>query len=52
VSLLVLSLAIEDRDEVESRSKRPTLNDINYFIFKRITKKKSDMNSFPLLQLQ
>jgi hypothetical protein len=40
----VLSPEIEDRDEVEvvtgRSTKRPsTLNDTNYFIFKRITKK-------------
>jgi hypothetical protein len=49
VSLFVVNPEIEDRDEVEvaagRSTKRPsTPNDIYYFIFKRITKKKSDMN--------
>jgi hypothetical protein len=52
VSLFVLSSEIEDRDEVEvatgRSTRRPsTLNVYTmYFIFKMITKKKSDMNSF------
>jgi hypothetical protein len=49
VSLFVLSPEMGDRDEVEAATgrstKRPTLNNMYYFIFKRITKK-SDMNSF------
>jgi hypothetical protein len=44
VSLFVLSLEIEDRDEVEVVTERSTkrlssLNEIYYSIFKRITKK-------------
>jgi hypothetical protein len=54
-SLFVLSSEIEHRDEVEvetgRNTKRPSTNNdiIYYFIFKRVTKKKSEMNSFILL---
>jgi hypothetical protein len=51
----VLSSEIEDRDEVEVVTGRSTkrLNDIYYFIFKRITKKPGhELIYFLLLQLQ
>jgi hypothetical protein len=54
-SLFVLSSEIEDRDEVEVVTGRSTkrLNDIYYFIFKRITKKPGhELIYFLLLQLQ
>jgi hypothetical protein len=52
VSLFVLSPDIEEQAEVEVATRRSTrrpstFNDIHIlFYFKRITKKKSDMNSF------
>jgi hypothetical protein len=53
----MLSPEIEDRGEVEvatgRSTKTPTLNDMYYFIFKRITKKKFGHDFyFLLLQLQ
>jgi hypothetical protein len=50
VSLFVLSSEIEERDEVEVATGRSTKRSesyyVYYFIFKRITKKRSDINSF------